>query len=408
MKGCATLFLSLILSASCAYAIEESLVPARIIPDKPCFVKGEVIRAGFENIQGTGVWIGLYPKKNLNNFDTLPKFIEGRLSDWVLSCDRKDKCDEWPTNGNIGFDTDELDYGEYVVAVSGDRANLNSQARSQSFIVDAHCPKRHDWMPARAGDQRSPCPFVNTVANHGFINRNGTNIDVFHMADQLEAVYNVAADFLRQGPIQQMIDCNQTYEDENGVLRFDLDILFDDNCEEHEASMVRADKFFGFEKSKKVDDTLLNNLLRRNPGESVLRFDDVMDYQAERIMTSRLINPETEFRHFDVGNMGAQGMFLFLLSSDSSMMTVEKNRLYFFLLDEKLPDDFIPGSLRDTPFNPKDVTDFVHDRLMFSMLNVESMMHVPIDAAFRNTHDHLLGDHHRNGAHALHGHHENQ
>ena len=159
MKGCVALYLSLTLSALRAQAIEEPLRPARIIPDKPCFVKGEPIRAGFENVMGTGVWIGLYPKKNVNAFKALPRFIEGKLSDWILTCSRRDKCDEWPAHGNIELATEELDYGEYIVTVSGDRATLDSQARSQSFIVDAHCPERHDWIPARGGDQRSPCPF---------------------------------------------------------------------------------------------------------------------------------------------------------------------------------------------------------------------------------------------------------
>jgi len=397
MKGFIAILVSILHSTSYSQHIQTTFTrvsadPARVSTSKPCFERGEPIRASFDNVEGTGIWIGLYPRNEIESVENLPRFVEGKLSNWTLACSRRDTCSEWPSEGNIEFDTDELAYGEYVLTVSGNRASLKAQGHSETFIVDAHCPDRHSWIPAREGDQRSPCPFVNTVANHGFINRNGVNIDVFDMADQLEAVYNVASEFLRQGPIQQMIDCNQTYVDDNGVLRFDLDILFDDNCEEHEASMVRADNFFGFEKSKRVDDGLLNNLMRRNPGRNILSFDNVLDYQAERIMTSRLANPETEFRHFDVGNMGAQAMFLFLLSSDETMMTVEKNRLYFFLLDEKLPDDFIPGSLRDTPFNPKDASDFVHERLMQSMANVESMMHMPIEEALK--HGHSIHGHH--------------
>jgi hypothetical protein len=183
-----------------------------------------------------------------------------------------------------------------------------------------------------------------------------------------------------------MVDCNQTFVDKDGVMRFNLDVLFDDNCEEHEASMVREDSFFGFENSRDIDDGLLNNLMRRNPGKKFLTFDNVMDFQADRIMTSRLANPETQFRHFDITNMGAQGMFLFLLSSDPTMMTVEKNRLYFFMLDERLPDDFVPGELRDSPFNPKDPTDFTHERLMRSMSNVEGMMEIPIELGLKLGH----------------------
>ena len=390
MKACVAPFVSLLLSASVAQI--SGVKPdgaARIVADKTCYVKGETIKGSFENVQGTGIWMGLYMKKNVKaGFETLPKFTEEKLSDWVLACNRKDNCTEWPTEGNIEFESDDLTYGEYVMTVSGDKAQLETQAYTEDFIVDAHCPDPHRWIPPRIGNQRSPCPFVNTLANHGFINRDGTNIDISDMADQLEAVYNVASSFLLQGPIQQMIDCNQTYVDDSGVRRFDLDVLFDDKCEEHEASMVREDSFFGFEKSKKVDDGLLNNLMRRNHGESVLTFNDVLDYQAERIMASRLVNPETEFRHFDVNNMGAQGIFLFLLSNDPSMMTVEKNRLYFFLLDEKLPNEFVPGSLRETPFDPKDPSDFLHDRLMRSMSNVEEMMHIPIEEAMKNGHFH--------------------
>jgi hypothetical protein len=384
MIGRVAILVSLLLSASYAQTSEERSSPANIVASKPCFAKGETIRASFENVEGIGIWIGLYSKDKVDNFETLPAFSEQKLLEWILTCNRTDNCPKWPSEGNIEFQTDDLANGEYVITVSGDRASLTSQAYSESFTIDANCPDRHNWMPARISDQRSPCPFLNTAANHGFLNRNGTNIDVSDMAGKLESVYSVAAEFLHQGPIQQMMDCNQTYEDENGVTRFDLDILFDGKCEEHEASLVRPDSFFGFEKSKDIDDSLLNNLLRRNRGETFLTFNDVMDYQAERIMTSRMINPETEFREFDIGNMGVQGLFLFLLSGDKSMWTVEKNRLYFFLLDEKLPDEFVPGSLSDTPFNPMDASDFLHDRFMQSMENIEMMTHTPIEDDLRS------------------------
>ena len=384
MKG--ALIVSLILSASYAQALKVESEGPSVVADKPCFQKGEIITASFQGVEGTGLWIGLYNKRNIDSFENLPSFSDEKLSQWTLSCGRRDNCDEWTSSGSVDFQTDELDYGEYVVTVSGDKASLTSQAYSEAFVVDAHCTDRHKWIPARHGDQRSPCPFLNTAANHGFLNRHGANIDIDEMANQLEALYNVAAEFLHQGPIQQMIDCDQTYFDEDGVRKFDLEILFDENCEEHEASMVREDSFFGFENSKKIDDGLLNDLMRRNPGETFLTFDDVMDYQADRIMVSRLANPETDFRHFDVGNMGAQGIFLFLLSSDETMMTVEKDRLYFFLLDEKLPHAFVPGGLRETPFNPMDPSDFVHDRLDQSMSNVDGMMRIPVELGLKLGH----------------------
>jgi len=351
---------------------------------KECFSKGEIIEAKFENISGTGIWIGLYPRNRISNFTNLPSFAEGFLSSWVLSCGEKVDCEWWPTKGEVLFPTADLDYGDYVLVVSGDRANLNAQAHTETFTIGTNCltltvPSMDRWIAPGENDQRSPCPFVNALSNHGFLNRNGTFVDLFDMADKMELVYNLAGEFLLDGPIQLAIDCNQTYEDENGIIRIDLDRLFDDKCEEHEASMVRGDSFFGFNQSKQVDDSLLNNLIRMNPSDDFLSIEDIMQYQTSRIMESRLRNPETEFRDFDVDTMGAQGLFLFLLGSDPTLTTIRKDRLYFFLLMERLPSDFIPGILRDTPFNPMDETDFVHDKLTQTMANVESTMHAPIN-----------------------------
>lgn len=104
-----------------------------------------------------------------------------------------------------------------------------------------------------------------------------------------------------------------------------------------------------------------------------------MDFQSDRIMDSRIINPQTVFRPFDIDMMGAQGIFLFLLGNDPMLETVEMARLYLFILLEKLPDDFVPGSLRYTPFNFLDPNDFTQSRFEESMNHVESMMHIALD-----------------------------
>ena len=329
------------------------------------------------------VWIGL--TKELPNQAATQD--QNRLIDYVFTCGHQTTCETWPSSGNVSFSTADLTDDNYRVIVSSPQANVMAQATSDVFQVDFSCteiPPSAElvagslWESPGPNDQRGPCPFINAIANHGIINRNGTFIDLFDMAARLEAVYNVAEEFLHHGPVQLAIDCNQTYLDENGIIRLDLERLFDDRCEEHEASMVRADSHFGFDKSKLVDDTLLNNLMRRNPKSSFLTRTDVMEFQSDRIMASRIENPTTEFRPFDIENMGAQSIFLFLLSDDPTLETVDKARLYFFLLLEKLPDDFVPGALRDTPFNFLDPTDFVSPRFAESMDNVESMMHIPL------------------------------
>jgi hypothetical protein len=125
----------------------------------------------------------------------------------------------------------------YVVITSGDHANLTSiTCAAEPFQVGSTCQPlaegellvaSNSLEPPGPKDQRGPCPFINTLANHGKTNRNGTFIDLFDLAARHEAVYYTAVEFLHQVPVQLDIDCNQTYyEDE------DLERLFDDRCEE--------------------------------------------------------------------------------------------------------------------------------------------------------------------------------
>ena len=257
-----------------------------------------------------------------------------------------------------------------------DDADCFETALNQHGMETLQCDRdllvpANSWSPPGESDQRGPCPFINTLANHGVVNRNGQNIDLLDLAVRLEAVYNVHRDFLNGGPVQLAIDCNQTYTDAKGIIRIDLEALFQPECEEHEASMVRADRAYGFEASKLVNATLVDSLMAKNPDSKVLTKEDVMEYQVERIQNSGYNNEYTVFRpDFDYANMGAQGVFLFLVGSDPFLETVKKNVLEPFLLNERLPDNFLPGSLRDTPFNFLDEEDFSSARFEDSVQNV--------------------------------------
>ncbi|KAG5352826.1 hypothetical protein C0989_000277 [Termitomyces sp. Mn162] len=57
------------------------------------------------------------------------------------------------------------------------------------------CPvtgKTYEWCPPRADDSRSPCPALNTMANHGYIARDGKNLSPWDLACGLKACYNLS------------------------------------------------------------------------------------------------------------------------------------------------------------------------------------------------------------------------
>lgn len=57
------------------------------------------------------------------------------------------------------------------------------------------CPvtgKTHQYCPPQPGDSRSPCPALNTMANHGYIARDGKNLSVFDIIRGLKACYGLS------------------------------------------------------------------------------------------------------------------------------------------------------------------------------------------------------------------------
>ncbi|KAJ7581740.1 Chloroperoxidase [Mycena floridula] len=59
----------------------------------------------------------------------------------------------------------------------------------------ARCPvasASHDFCPPQTGDQRSVCPALNAMANHGYIPRDGKGITVFGLIRGLRECYNLS------------------------------------------------------------------------------------------------------------------------------------------------------------------------------------------------------------------------
>ncbi|KDQ28654.1 hypothetical protein PLEOSDRAFT_1029861, partial [Pleurotus ostreatus PC15] len=56
------------------------------------------------------------------------------------------------------------------------------------------CPfaAKHEFCPPQEGDVRSPCPALNTMANHGYINRSGKNLTAAALTSALQKCYNLS------------------------------------------------------------------------------------------------------------------------------------------------------------------------------------------------------------------------
>ncbi|RDW67437.1 peroxidase family protein [Aspergillus mulundensis] len=96
----------------------------------------------------------------------------------------------------------------------------------------------HAWIAASPADARSPCPMMNTLANHGYIHRDGRNITREGLAEGLVQSINFSPE-LAASMFDLILSMDPSATD------FDLDMLNAHNVGEHDASLSRLDAYFG-------------------------------------------------------------------------------------------------------------------------------------------------------------------
>jgi hypothetical protein len=117
--------------------LPEFATAATVQIDQDAYCQGENIQVSFDEVQGVGVWVGIYKQEDITDFTTLPGWDTEKLLGWILTCGERseDGCDEWPSTGSVQLETDLLEDNQYVVVISEDRAALSAQAFTDPFQV---------------------------------------------------------------------------------------------------------------------------------------------------------------------------------------------------------------------------------------------------------------------------------
>ncbi|KAI5272173.1 Cloroperoxidase [Aureobasidium subglaciale] len=180
------------------------------------------------------------------------------------------------------------------------------------------------WHPAGPNDLRGPCPMMNTLANHGFISRNGGNITKENAIKGLRDGLNFDADLA-----SLMWDKAIIANPEPNATFFTLfsDHLNRHNVLEHDASLSRMDAYYGnnhlfnsevFATSTRywTDETLTANMLTNS--------------KLARMIESRAFNPNYTFtantENFSLGEVAAP----FIAFGDTTAVTVPRDLVTYF------------------------------------------------------------------------------
>jgi hypothetical protein len=142
-----------------------------------------------------------------------------------------------------------------------------------------------DWHPKGEGEVRSPCPALNSLANHGILPRDGKNLTVPVLVKALGDGLNISPEIA-------------TALSGNGVLlsknpssgAFDLDDLNKHDAIEHDASLSRKDIDLGG--NANFDARTFQQTISFYKGASDIGLDQVADARWGRVQDSKAKNPK--------------------------------------------------------------------------------------------------------------------
>ncbi|KAK7730358.1 hypothetical protein SLS53_009058 [Cytospora paraplurivora] len=155
------------------------------------------------------------------------------------------------------------------------------------------------WAPGGPDDFRGPCPMMNTLANHGFLPHDGRNLTETNIVNGLRKGLNfdpALAKIMFQQALVANPEPNATY--------FTLDMLNVHNVLEHDASMSRADAYFG--NNHVFNETVFETTIKYWPDE-VLDANHLAMGKVFRQVESKAFNPTYRFTEtteaFSVGEV---------------------------------------------------------------------------------------------------------
>ncbi|KAI1172244.1 Chloroperoxidase [Nemania sp. FL0916] len=173
-----------------------------------------------------------------------------------------------------------------------------------AVVLGSACPYG-TFKPEAPGDTRGVCPMLNTLANHGFLPRNGRNINENQTVEALNKALNLDMDFGRflftAGRLSNPLP-NATW--------FNLDHLDRHDLFEHDGSLSRQDAYFG--QWSRFNKTVWNWTTQYYTGD-VLDVQMVANSRAQRQMRSNLTNPK-----YQLSEVG----YLFSVAENAAILSI--------------------------------------------------------------------------------------
>ncbi|KAJ7588774.1 Chloroperoxidase [Mycena floridula] len=186
----------------------------------------------------------------------------------------------------------------------------------------------HPWIAPKSTDLRSPCPALNTLANHGFLPRDGRNLTQDLVIKASEDGFNVAPEslfFAARLGLTTSTDLNT----------FTLDDLKLYNNIEHDASLSRGD--FALGDNLHFNEAIYQTLANSNPGVDFFNATSAGQVQKQRLADSQATNPKNINTSKEFGIRTGQSALYLSIFGGPLTGVAPKKFVNIFFREERMP-----------------------------------------------------------------------
>ncbi|KAL0567409.1 hypothetical protein V5O48_014586 [Marasmius crinis-equi] len=186
----------------------------------------------------------------------------------------------------------------------------------------------YPWIAPGPNDLRSPCPGLNTLANHGFLPRDGRNITVSMIVEAGFKAYHIQAEFLiRAGKVGMLT----SHEAET----LSLDDLKLHGTLEHDASLSRED--FALGDNLHFNEEVFSTLANANPDSDYYDVTSAGQAQHARLADSIQRNPNVTNTIFQSLSRSSESASYLSVMGDPIQGVAPKRFVQIFFREERLP-----------------------------------------------------------------------
>ena len=209
------------------------------------------------------------------------------------------------------------------------------------FTVEAG----NQYQAPKPTDIRSPCPGLNTLANYGYLPRDGSVFERQTLLDAAKKVYNFqpeAIDSVLQGALD--LGLGNKAAQTIGLQ----DLTNSHNKIEHDGSLSRSDRFFPESANSTIpNDSLVDMLTTKYSKDGVISLWNLGGYRQWRLKDAKRTNPDFTFGKDQIKASVIESIILLtVFGQGKNEIPVEWVKP--FLLEGKLVDGFTQ--------NPKEIT----------------------------------------------------